>query len=402
MNYFARFLGFLCLISFLMTGTLFAAGYQLNEHGAKAVGMGGAFVAQANDPSAIYFNPAGLAFQQGTNFYAGGTFVIPTHTYKNSSTGAETSTDNQIFFPPSVYGTYAINSDLVVGIGVFTPYGLGTRWPSGWEGDRSAVNTQIQTLYFNPSIAYKINDQLSVGFGVSYIYGSVDLSKNLSSTSLLSMSGTGHDWGFNCGILYKPLDKLSIGASFRSLTKLKFSGDVSFGSIGVKGNATIPLPASAYLGAAYQVSPDLTIEADLQFVGWSSYYDLTMNFTDIPSAYSSVIPSSSTSIKNWDDSYMGRIGAEYKLNTDWKLRGGLVYDITPQPRSTTEPMMPDADRVDISVGAGYKITENLYVDATYMLALFSEKSAPISTTAISAGTYNSTAHVFSINFGYSL
>jgi long-chain fatty acid transport protein len=382
-----------------------SGGYQLNEHGARAVGLGGAFVAQASDPSAIYFNPAGLAFQQGINIYAGGTFVMPTHTYKSLS-GKETSTDNQVFFPPSVYGTYAINSDLVVGLGVFTPYGLGTRWPAGWDGKYYAVNTQIQTFYINPSIAYKINDQLSVGIGVSYIYGSVDLSQNFAKqvssttwvTGSMAMSGTANTWGFNAGIFYRPIEKLSIGASVRTLSRLDFSGDVTYSDIlptayaaafkNGTGSATLPLPANVYVGAAYELTNDLKIEADLQFVGWSAYNTLTMS---LPTGTVS-------SVKNWDDAFMGHVGAEYKLNTDWTLRGGLIYDITPQPKSTTEPMMPDADRFDISVGGGYKINDNLYIDAAYMIALFSEKTA---TYAALPGTYNSMAHVVSINVGYS-
>jgi long-chain fatty acid transport protein len=328
---------------------------------------------------------------------------MPTHSYKNPTTGTETSTDYQLFFTPNVYGTYAINNDLVVGLGVFVPYGLGTRWPSGWEGNTQAINTQIQTFYINPSVAYKISDQLAIGFGISYVYGSVDLSKNLSPTSfsLFSMSATGHDCGFNAGVLYKPLDNLSIGASFRSLTKLNVSGDVQFGSIsGISGNATVPLPENIYIGAAYQFSPALTVEADIQFVGWSAYDVLTTHFTNIPAIYSSVIPSSSSSSNNWDDTYIGRVGAEYKLNTDWTLRGGLAYDMTPAPKSTLAPMMPDADRFNISVGGSYKINERLYVDAAYMIGLFSERTSTVPPHGFN-GAYNSTFSIISMNIGYS-
>jgi long-chain fatty acid transport protein len=389
---------------FLICSIVLSAGFQLNEHGAKAVGMGGAFVAQASDPSAIYFNPAGLAFQQGVNFYGGGTFIIPTHTYHNPTTGQETSTDYQLFFTPNVYGTYAVNKDLVVGLGVFTPYGLGTRWPSGWDGKYEALNSQLATFYINPTIAYKISDKFSIGIGVSYIYGTLDMSRNFAKpmtgytiTGLVSMSGTAHAWGFNAGILYKPIEKLSIGASVRTLSRLEFSGDAKYSDIAPSaaaafisngtGSVTIPLPANIYLGAAYELTHSLTVEADLQFVGWSVYDALSMS---LPTG---VVVSE----QNWDDTYIGRIGAEYKLNSAWTLRGGLAYDMTPQPKSTMMPMMPDADRIDISVGGGYRMNEHIYVDAAYMLGLCVTRTSTLSDLP---GEYNSTFSAISINVGY--
>ncbi|HVN47284.1 MAG TPA: outer membrane protein transport protein [Bacteroidota bacterium] len=411
------------ILGLICSSLALSGGYQLNEHGARAVGIGGAFVAQASDPSAIYFNPAGLAFQQGTNIYAGGTFVIPSNTYKTPG-GVETSTQSQLFFPPSVYGTYAINDKMVVGLGVFTPYGLGTKWGSDWVGQEFAENSTIETFYVNPTLAYKIADNFSVGIGVSYIYGTVDISRRIATYSPipvppyvmpasvdgnLSMSGNGSTWGFNLGVLYKPIDKLSLGASVRSLSRIDFSGTANFTNMqalqsyfpGGTGTATLPMPANVYVGAAYQFDENLTVEADFQYVGWSAYQALTIQLPTGPVSPLTGTPlqATSSSPKNWDDGYLGRIGAEYKLNSDWTLRGGLIYDITPQPNSTTEPMLPDADRVDISVGGGYKISDNLYVDAAYMIVLFSQKDA--TNSIYLPGTYNSIANVVSINIGYS-
>ncbi len=395
------------LLWVLSCSIVLCAGFQLNEHGARAVGIGGAFVAQASDPSAIYFNPAGLAFQQGVNIYAGGTFIIPTHTYHNPTSGQETSTDDQLFFTPSAYGTYAVNSDLVVGLGVFTPYGLGTRWPSGWDGKYEALNSQLATFYINPTIAYKISSKLSIGIGVSYVYGTLDMSRNfakpmpaygLTITGLVSMSGTADAWGFNAGVLYKPTEKLSLGASVRTLSRLNFSGDATYSDItpaaaaafisNGNGSVSIPLPANIYLGAAYELTNALTVEADLQFVGWSVYDALSMSLPTGPVV----------SEQNWDNTCIGRIGAEYKLNSAWTMRGGLAYDMTPQPKSTMMPMMPDADRFDISVGGGYKFNEHLYVDAAYMLGLCVDRTSTLSDLP---GEYNSTFSAISINLGYS-
>ena len=113
---------------------------------------------------------------------------------------------------------------------------------------------------------------------------------------------------------------------------------------------------------------------------------------------------SQTQVKNWDDGYMGRLGAEYQYNQDLVLRAGIIYDITGQPASKMEPMLPDADRIDPSVGFSYKLTDQLSVDVAYMIVLFSERTSTFvvesTPPAPFGGTYNSTAHLFGLDIGY--
>jgi long-chain fatty acid transport protein len=406
------------VLSVLVVLIALGGGYQLNEHGARAVGMGGAFVARASDPSAIFYNPAGLAFQEGINVMGGATLILPSTKFKHSS-GAipEIEQEDQMYYPPNLYGTYAVDNKWVVGIGVFTPYGLGSEWKNDWIGSAIAVKTEVQTFYINPTVSYKISDQLSLGVGVSYIYGSVDLSKRVPITGTpingtLKLDGTGTGFGFNAGILYKPCEKISVGASYRSLTELEFSGDAVFSDMltlapffpGGDGKATLPMPANIFVGAAYNISSNLTIEADFQFIGWSSYKELKIALPTGPvfPTYGVPLQTSQTQVKNWDDGYMGRLGAEYQYNHDLVLRAGIIYDITGQPASKMEPMLPDADRIDPSVGFSYKLTDQLSVDVAYMIVLFSERTSsyqPTPTTTF-GGTYNSTAHLFSLDIGY--
>jgi len=394
------------VLSMLVVCIALGGGYQLNEHSARAVGMGGAFVARASDPSAIFYNPAGLAFQEGVNVMGGGTIILPSTKFKHSS-GAfpEIEQEDQMYYPPNLYGTYAIDNQWVIGIGVFTPYGLGSEWNKDWIGSAFAVKTEVQTFYINPTVSYKISDQLSVGAGFSYIYGTVDLSRRIPITAYgvngtLKLDGTGTGYGFNAGILYKPSEKLSFGASYRSLTELEFSGDAVFSDMGPaaglftggSGKATLPMPANIFVGAAYKVSCDLTVEADFQYVGWSSYDELVIN---LPSG-------ASKQEKNWDDGYLGRIGAEYQLSKEFALRAGVVYDITGQPASKMEPMLPDADRIDPSIGFSYNLTDQLSVDVAYMIVLFSERTSTyVEAGTQFGGTYNSNAHLFCLDIGYS-
>jgi len=423
------------VLSVLVVCIALGGGYQLNEQGARAVGMGGAFVARASDPSAIYFNPAGLAFQSGINVLGGVNFILPSTKFKDLA-GVETDTKSQVFTPVNLYGTYQLNDQLVVGLGIFNPFGLGTEWPEPWAGDQFAVKSTVTTWYFNPTVGFKINDQLSVGAGVSYIYGKVTMGYRVPTYAMvispvpgapylvpvpttvtegnvnLDASATG--FGFNVGVIYKPVDKLSLGVSFRSETKLDFSGTATFTNMqaltpyfpGGDGKATLPMPMNIYVGAAYDVMSNLTLEADFQYVGWSDYKELAVNIPNgpnfpFPPTYGGSHPlqkAGAPLVKNWNDGYLLRGGAEYKMDSQVTLRGGLILDLTPQPPSKAEPMLPDGDRVDICLGGSYKISDNFYVDASYMLVLFMETNAKSSELP---GTYNSNAHIISVNLGYS-
>lgn len=397
----------LALLVLVIASVAFAGGYQLNEHGARATAMGGAFVARAADASAIFFNPAGLAFQKGINILAGGTLILPSTKFKYDVNSKETSMNSLVFFPPNVYGTYEASDEIVVGLGIFSPYGLGTEWPDSWDGQLLAVKATLQTFYVNPTISYKVNDELSVGLGLSYVYGSVDLKQRLpqnplnpaqyprSTDGTLSLSGTGSGFGFNLGVLYKPMPELSVGASFRSLTDIEFSGTAEFSGMlsptfkNGDGKAKLPMPTDIFVGAAYQVMPELSIEGDFQYVDWTAYDKLTVT---LPSPLGV-----QTTNKTWNAGYLLRGGAEYKYDAEWTLRGGVILDLSPQPPSKTEPMLPDGDRVDISVGAGYKIDQNWSVDVAYMLVLFMERKT---NNPSLPGTYNSTAHLIGFDVAY--
>ena len=411
------------VLSGLIACIALGGGYQLNEQGARAVGMGGAFVAQASDPSAIYFNPAGLAFQNGINVLGGASLIMPSNTFKglNPIRSTEVSTVAKVFTPITLYGTYKINDDIVVGLGIYNPFGLGTEWPDLWgfnnyadiyQGSAYAVKTNIQTWYFNPSVGYKINDQLSVGLGMSYVYGSVSMSRGIPFSSTLNgtmnLDGTGNGFNINFGAIYKPIEGLSVGLSYRFKTNIDFSGDVKFTDIptayktifpGGTGKATLPMPGNLYIGAAYELTPELTIEGDLQFVQWSAYKELKIEITPV-----TIMQGTNIAVKNWDDTYLLHGGLEYKCDADLTLRGGLVLDLTPQPPSKVEPMLPDADRIDITCGVGYKVNEKISVDLSYMLVLFADRisyyTAPVKLHTDMTGTYKSTAHLFGVDVSY--
>jgi long-chain fatty acid transport protein len=393
------------VLSVLVVCIALGGGFQLNEHGARAMAQGGAFAARADDPSAIYFNPAGLGFQS-SSIYLGATFIMPKISFfgpTNYSMNTETKMVDQTFTPINACGTYQITDDLHVGIGVNNPFGLGTEWPANWIGQYVSQKIDLQTFFITPTVAYKLNDQLSIGVGVNYVTGAVKMKLATSipfnsPPPIVSLDLKATGVGFNAGVIYKLMPELSLGASYRSSVKLDATGSATFDPNYAVLNlptgdasASIELPATAFLGAAYKLMKDLEVEADYQYIGWSSYKELAIEFKADPTK-------NKVSPKNYQDTYILRLGAEYTMG-DIQLRAGYLYDHSPVQTAYLEPLLPDANRNGYNIGLGYKLNEQWRVDAAYFFLKFDQRKAE-NTVIMFDGTYNSTANLIGIDVGY--
>ncbi|HED05916.1 MAG TPA: hypothetical protein ENI61_04445 [Ignavibacteria bacterium] len=225
---------FILSLLLLLSESVFAGGFQINEHGAKAMAMGGAFTAIANNPSAMYYNVAGITQLKGFHLMLGTTMIVPEASFRGVAPAiTEYKMINQTFFPTYFYATYQVNKSLFLGVGFTTPFGLGTKWNSNWIGRYLAIKTNIQTFQINPSIAYKISDKLSVSGSFVYSFANVTITQKTPQTPFAGdafVQLTGKDnsaFGYQFGILYKPDKKLSFGASFHSQIKYNFDGTVT-------------------------------------------------------------------------------------------------------------------------------------------------------------------------------
>ncbi|MBI5729980.1 MAG: outer membrane protein transport protein [Ignavibacteriales bacterium] len=405
----------LILLIAISASNIFGGGFQLNEHGARAMGMAGAFAGLANDPSAIYFNPAGITQLRGINFSAGVTLIVPKASFRGPSPAIdESKVKERIFNPINFYATYQFSDKLYFGLGVNNQYGLGTEWEDNWVGRELAVKTELQSFYFTPVVAYKVLDNLSLSVGLVYAYGTVEISRYtdfapLTGEAKVSLKGNGSAWGFSAGVLYQPMQTLSFGLSVRSQNKFTFDGDaVSTGPVAVQGmlpkggiSSTISTPLNVTFGVVVKPIDKLVVTADYQYVGWSSYDKLTVHFKDINMADLS-------SVRDYQNTYILRLGAEYQLFNSLSVRGGLLYDRNPVKDEMLDPTLPDSDRLGFNVGVGYKLSENISVDIAYLFLRFSERkitNSQISYTKGFApfnGTYNSLANLFGLNISYKL
>ncbi len=421
---------------FIISSISFASGFQINETGARAMAMGGAFTGLANDPSAAFLNPAGITQLNGTQFLAGVSLIAPTATFTGPTPSTtEYKLKDKIYTPFNVYFTHQLSSDMFIGLSINNPYGLGTEWSDNkWAGRYLAMDTEIQTFYFSPVFAYKINDQFSIGGGVTFGYGNVKIVKNIPladpvtgaprNDGVTTLEGNGTSWGFNIGLLWKPVKEFSVGLDYRSENKFDFEGTAETkpatldfnhpvaGAMSIPlphGDITAPLttPQNIVLGLAFMPNENLTLVADFQYVGWESYDKLEVTFKT--PLYGGA--TKSTAVRDYENSFIGRLGCEYVLNQTSTLRGGIFYDKNPVKDELVEPTLTDADRIGFNVGFGYKFTPKFGVDVAYMFLYFAEREITNSLVytvpgkpayGTFNGTYKPVAHLFGINFSYSL
>ena len=391
----------------VMASTLFSGGFQINEHSARAMSMAGAFTGLADDASALYFNPAAITNLEGSQVMAGATLIIPTATFRGIAPEVtEYELEAQYFNPINFYFTHKFNDKFAAGFSVNNPFGLGTKWEDDWEGRFLAVETSVETFFITPSLAYEVIDGLSIGAGFSYVYANVSISKSLSlpttgDEAVITMEGDApSSFAYSASLFYQPTEKFSLGLSYRSEAEIDYTGDAStkgpdmynglLPSGGITAGLTLPMNFTA--GVAFKAMENLTFTADYQFIGWSSYDKMVVEFDDNAAWNTSAE-------RDYEDSFIVRGGVEYWMNEMFALRAGLLYDKHPVKDDMSEPSLPDSDRLGFNYGLGYSFNKNFTIDLAYMYLRFNEKTIDNSIVGFN-GTYNATAHLTALNFSY--
>ena len=390
----------LAAVSLLLAAPLSASasGFRLPDQSASAMGMAGAFTAQADDASAAWYNPAGLTQVPGTQI-AGGTIAIYPSLTHETVAGQTDVSDRQFHFPPHLYVTRSLNESTAVGISVNDPFGLSTDWSDTSATRYVATFSNIVTVEINPSIAYQVTPRLALAAGLAYVHMRATLERLAPSNLDFRLAGDGDGWGANVAALYRATDALRIGLTYRSRIKVDLDGDASLaGIISGSGSTSITLPDLIDLGISYQLSEKLRLNADIDYTMWSTYDRLVIQST---------VPLFDATVeKQWKDVWCLRLGAQYTLSEQWKLRGGLLYDKNPVPETWFETSVPDADRVGITAGIGFS-DKTFSVDAAYMYLRFLNRTINNSLVddltpdplALN-GTYRSQAHILALTVGY--
>jgi len=401
-----------------------SAGFGIFEHGSKAMGMAGAFTAQADDGSALWHNAAGIAFQEGS-FAFGATLITSSEaTFRGANpfpgTGARAEQEKLMETPPHVYYVRPLGDRMSFGLGVMTPFGLTTEWqkPGQFPGRYLSTKAALRTFDLNPTLAYKVTPNFAVGFGAIARVSDVELNRYVPQVNPFTLrvadiakvgvkADFSEGYGFNFGLLHKINNSFSWGLSYRSKVKVDYEGDASVTQI-LTGNpqfdgliqtrlpfgrklpvkTSIEFPDMASLGLALAITPRVFLETDANWTGWSSFDEVVLDFTGDAS---NSLPDS-TIPEGWDDVMSYRIGVRWAPGPKREWRFGYVMDKTPQPEEVISPLLPDADRTGITLGLGLK-GNRMKTDLALMYLPFDERSRAKSLPGEGDffGTYKTTA-----------
>ena len=367
-----------------------AAGFALKEQGAAGLGnaFAGATAAGQGDLSTIFFNPAGMTTLSGSQVEVVTSYIMPkaefsatravraTATPISGGNGGDGAEDALL---PAFYAMYDMAPDLKLGIGINAPWGLVTEYDSDWVGRYHALKSDLQTINISPSVAWRVNDRISLGGGLQIQRADAELT-NAIDFGLVMAPGVldgafdgvgkleGDDWGygFTLGAMFDLRKSTRIGVTYRSQVQHTLEGDASFSGVpgplagvftNTKASAKLITPDTVSAGLYHQINPQWAVLADVTWTNWSKFKELRVDFqNNLPD---SVTP------ENWDDATFVSLGATYRPSEQMTLRAGVAFDQSPVPDQFRTPRIPDEDRLWLAMGVGYKVTPAISLDASY-------------------------------------
>ena len=403
---------FFVLAAFVLLSTpVKAEGYQVNLQGQKQTGMGHAGTALLLGPSSIHFNPGALSLMEGQYLFSGGVSgVISQNTFVKAGTTYSAESDNPMGTPFSFYGAARLSDKLVVGVGANSPYGNSLKWGDDWDGRYLIQDISLQAIFVQPTVSYAITPNISIGGGPVIGRGSVELNKALPLQSEngeggVNLEGSTTAYGYNAGVFAQISPSLSVGINYRSEVLMEMEeGEANFSvPMSMEANfpdnntfsASLPMPSNLTFGVGWDVTDKLTLAFDLQNVGWSSYEELNFDFEENTAALQD-----SENPRNFENTMIYRVGAEYDALENLKVRGGIYYDETPIPSDYLTPETPGANKTGISTGFSYNLNSGLTVDAS-LLYITAEEREDGYAPADYYGTYNSSAWIPGLGLSWS-
>ena len=388
------------------------AGFQLKEQSAE--GQGNSFAGQtakAVDASTIFFNPAGMTMIEGNHVQTNLSYIAPSAEYSHGDTAINplftrsTGVDGGVSaIVPAAYALWDYNQQIKLGISVNAPFGLSTKFDEDWVGAEYNILSEIKTINIAPSIAYRVNDKLSVGGNVQFqkIEGTLT-NKTVTGpapTHLTTLKAEDTGFGYALGFLYEYSDNGRIGFNYRSQIKHTLKGDVTiptFGDTKFDAKADVTMPAVASVGVYHQVSDQWTLLGDVAWTDWSVFDELQV----IKTADNS---KSTLTTYNWQDTIFVALGANYQYSDKLQLKFGVAYDQGAANDEDRTAGIPDATRYWASVGASYQLNKKSTINIGY--SHIEAKTAKVSETASApktssySGSFNPKVDIVSLGLDY--
>jgi long-chain fatty acid transport protein len=371
-----------------MAGQASASGFQLMEQNAS--GLGNAYAGQAaaaENASTIFFNPAGMTRLSGKQVSGAINLIRPSSEFSNSGTstapgglpspagnGGDAGGLNVV---PNAYMSWQIDPQWWVGVGVTVPFGLATEYDRGWFGRFQSQKAEIKTIDINPSVAYKLNDVVSLGGGISFQRAEVKIDRSafvgVETASNLKLEDD--SFGFNLGAMFNISPATRIGLSYRSAIKHELTGTATVSGVGAAPIRTsAKLPDTLAWGISHQLDPKWELLSDVTFSRWSNIKQVPIT-TTAASALGPAGRTLDTFFFEFRDTFRIGVGANYKMAPDFTLKLGVAYDKSPVTDQHRLATLPDNDRTWFAIGGKYKASKQLTLDFGYAYLMI--KDAPI-------------------------
>lgn len=386
----------------------FAQSFQVNLQGQKQTAMGGAGTGVAMDEAAVFFNPGAVSFLEKNGVQAGiSPLYLKTAFRENGSNITEYNKD-KIATPIMGYAVFGNPQGRIrFGLGIYTPFGGAMHWKEDWTGRYTVTSLDLQAIYVQPTISIKITDQIGIGGGLVYSMGKVDLRRSVpltlndGSQGDVKLKGDSRDFGWNAGIYIKTISGVSIGITHRSqVTANVKDGDATFNvpdalrsSFPTKFSAALPLPATTSIGLGFYPSAKTTIAVDANWVHWNKYKELAFIYNNNDRIENTVSP------RNYHDAAALRVGIENQATSKLALRAGVGYAFTPVGKGYVTPEVPDANRILLSAGLGYKASERFQIDLSFLYENVKARNETNIETGLS-GEFKTVAYIPGISLSY--
>ena len=393
-----------------------AAGFAIDFEGARSVGMASAGSASADDATTLFYNPAGMSFLPRNELLAGGQLFLLHDRFSDAGStilggavptpGTNGSDAIPPTFIPWLYATYRLNPTLTAGIGLFAPFGLRTDYGPHFVGRYQNQVTAITAINLNPSIAWRPVPWLSLGagFSVQYVYARLTRGIDFGSACVDTLGftacsggfglqpGRSDGWadfngesigfGYNLGVMLRPEAGTRISVAWRSGINQHFgsmketfgvpagarallsAGGTPLAFTGSSASTDLPLPARLSFGLKQAVTDRLDVLLDATLTLWNVLQNTTITASDPVTGASAVIPQS------YRNAWRFAAGAEYRLSKRWELRGGVAYDQTPITLAAEQAALPDRDRVYLSAGASFRVSDTWSFDVGYTHVIY--------------------------------
>jgi len=372
-----------------------AAGFQLPEQDSRAASMANAVTADIDNAAAAWYNPAAFSLMEGDykNYYSAGMGIVQLE-IKHEYDGGEDKMNKKLHYLPYGFAARKLSDRFFLSLGVTAPYGLSSDWKSTSRTAAVATYSEIKDINYNLNLSYKILDNLAVAVGFDFVH----LTAELDNYYVDMVDGEDYAFGYNAAMLYKATDRLSFGATYRSRVKSTLKADAKWNVSGIGSDsgiqADLTLPDNFQFGASYKVSPKLKVNAELGWTNWTTYDVLKVTYRSTGATLGT------PQINNWEAGWAYKLGTEYTLNKNWKLRAGALYDYNPVTDEYYGTRVPDSERVGGSIGAGYSNDKGVSVDFSFLYENMLKHTVKGANNAAIDGDYSGQIFFPSVTFGY--